>query len=363
MPPKYPVDRYFTLLRAAGRSEDTIKTYQKALLSYARSLNVPLDDIHNHLEVDNLLKFVVVIKSKAPSSQKTILNILRRYFSLNGVEFDPLEFSVINKKTVQEINDKPISLETLQQMMDLTNVHGRAMLSFLVSTGCRAGEFCQLLLSDVDGDVVTIRNEIAKGGRGGKVYLTSEAREYLDLWLREREQYLKVVDARSKSLMKMGILRPKNDNRIFGVGYASFRKWFTRLYMSVDGERGKYGNMCTPHSCRKYFRTHAVKTMSLDLVENLMRHTGYLNSAYVRTTEEERRSEFHAGENILYLTRADHRITTNAVSSLKKELADVKEQMALQNSVIDAIRAGKIKLVPYRTKEGKIIDEIVDVSP
>lgn len=351
-------------MRAAGRSEDTIKNYKKALLCYAKSLNVPLEEVHDHLEVENLIKFAVMIKNRAPSSQKTTLNILHRYFSLNGVEFDPLEKNVIMKKSVQEINDKPISLETLQKMMDLTNVHGRAMLSVLISTGCRAGEFCQLTLSDVDGDTVLIRNEIAKGGRGGKVYLTSEAREYLDLWLREREQYLKVVDARSISLMKMGILRPKNDNRIFGVGYASFYKWFTRLYMAVDGEKGKYdGNMCTPHSCRKYFRTRAVKTMSIDLVEGLMRHTGYLNGTYVRMTDEERREEFHAGESALYLTRADHRITTNAVTSLKKELADVKEQMALQNSVLDAIKAGKIKLVPYKTPEGKIIDEIVDVLP
>jgi hypothetical protein len=101
-------------------------------------------------------------------------------------------------------------------------------------------------------------------------------------------------------------------------------KIFARLYNNVDGEQGKYSAMCTPHSCRKYFRTHAVKTMPLDLVEGIMRHTGYLNSSYVRIPDEERRSQFHAGEPALYITRADHRIQTAAMDALKKDNQELR---------------------------------------
>ena len=89
---------------------------------------------------------------------------------------------------------------TLQKMMDLTDAHGRALLSFLVSTGCRPGETCEILLSDVKGDMVAIRNEIAKGHHGGTVFLTAEAREYIDLWLRERDAWIKTNRARAVKL-------------------------------------------------------------------------------------------------------------------------------------------------------------------
>jgi integrase len=273
--------------------------------------------------------------------------------ALQGVEFDEMELNVVKKKSTEEPDDKPIETETLQKMMDQGDPHSRAIIAFLISTGCRAGETSKILLSDVKSDVVTIRNEIAKGGRGGKVYLTAEAREYLDIWLKDRERYIEEANRMAEKLFTtqsgslhgerkstgVPIARPQKDNRLFACAYTTINKIFSRLYNQVDGEKGKYGAMCSPHSCRKFFRTHAVKTMSLDLVEGLMRHTGYLNSVYVRMTDEERRKQFHAGETALYVTRVDHRIQTGELDALRKEnegqaadIANLKRLMELHES-------------------------------
>ena len=212
-------------------------------------------------------------------------------------------------------------------MMDLTDVHGRALLSFLVSTGCRASETSEILLSDVDGDVVTIKNEIAKGAHGGKVYLTSEAREYLDLWFKERADYIRIADARVKGLKKTGGTRPKQDNRLFCCSYTSLHRIFSRLYEKVDGQQGKYHAMCTIHSCRKFFRTHAATTMHTDLVTGLLRQTGYLDSTYVRMSDAEKYQQFKAGEASLYLTRADHRVQSSKLDQLQRENAVLLERL------------------------------------
>lgn len=329
---KYPVDRYLQLLRASNRSEKTIEGYRKVIKSYAQFLNVPLDEIHLHLSVDNLLKYSDSRKALSPAGLKTNLSILHRYFHLNGVVFDELEFNAMRPKVVKEYNDKPLEISTLIKMMDLTDAHGKALLTFLVSTGCRADETCNLLMSDVNGDVVTIRNEIAKGNRGGEVYLTSEAREMMDLWLKERDERIALANKQTKGLIKCGASpRPVNDQRLFAISYTSMQKWFSRLYAKVDGEKGKYAHdKITVHSCRKYFRTTAARTLHPDLVTNLLRQTGYLDNVYVRISPEQKRKEFHEGEAALYLTRADHRIQGSKLHDLQlhnEELQKRLEQM------------------------------------
>lgn len=318
------------MLRLAKRSDKTIEGYRKVLKSFADFLGVPLTEIHRHLLVSNLLKYAGSRKGRSDAGTKTNLSILRRYFTMNGVKFDEMEFNAVKPKVVKEHNDKPLELATLQKMMDQTDVHGRAIISFLVSTGCRADETCNILLSDVRGDVVTIRNEIAKGRHGGNVYLTSEAREFLDIWLREREDYIRIADARMKPLVKKchARQRPVKDQRLFAISYTSLNKKWARLFDAVDGSTGKYHRDNTIHSCRKFFRTNAARTMHPDLVTGLMRQTGYLDSLYVRMTDAEKYQQFKKGEAALFITRADHRVQSGKLSALEKELETLRQENA-----------------------------------
>lgn len=328
------VNQYLTLLELSNRSPITIRNYRQALNMYARFLKVPVDQLHENLSVENLIRYAASIKGKSANGRKVILSILHRFHTVNGVQFDELESNVMKQASAELPEDKPLELETIQQMMDQGTPHTRALIAFMVSTGCRAGETSQILLSDVDGDTVTIRPEIAKRRRGGKVYLTSEAREFLDIWLKDRSRFIARADANAAHLYTVnaqryakvprkdtGIIvkRPVNDQRLFACSYSTVDKVFSRLYDRVDGEHGRYRAKCTCHSLRKYFRTHAVKTMPLDVVEKIMRHEGYLTSSYVRLSDEEIRKAFHDGEAALYITRADHRIQTGKLSELERE--------------------------------------------
>jgi hypothetical protein len=70
--------------------------------------------------------------------------------------------------------------------------------------------------------------------------------------------------------------------------------------------------------------------MSLDLVEKLMAHQGYLTQSYVRIPDEEARKQFHAGESALYITRRDQRSTSTEIDILRSErdeLLKMKPQM------------------------------------
>jgi len=359
----YSVSQYLDRLELAKRSPRTIDEYRCVLGSFARFVGVPVETLHNHLLPENLIKYAASRSRYSERGNRVHLGIIHRFYSLNGAKFDELDLNVLRPQRAEEQDDKPLELETLQKMMDLGDLHSRAILSGLTSTGMRAGECCKLRLSDVNGDTITIPNKIAKGNRGGKVYLTAEAREYLDLWLRDRDRYLKV--ARTKYYSKN---IPVNDDRLFCAAYPTLRRIFARLYDLVDGERGRYWSKCTIHSCRKYFRTHAVRSMPLDTVEKIMRHTGYLTSSYVRISDEEARKQFHAGEAELYITRADHRIQGGRLDALEAENAVLLERLNLVEAATaqvdrerDAIRATGSKFVKAEDVQ-RIVNKAVSAA-
>jgi integrase len=316
----YSVPQYLKMLERAKRAPSTIKLYAKVFRHYATFLNVPLENVHDHLLPENLIKYSESRPGQSGRTTQLYLSILHRFMKLNGVKFDELELNVITAQSKEDPDDKPLEPETLQKMMDLTSVHGKAILSTLISTGMRRQECSRLLLSDMDGDTIRIRNEIAKGGRGGIVYLTAEAQEFIGLWLKQRDEYI-----RNASKKRYSESRPKDDLRLFACSDATLRDIFARLYQKVDGEKGKYRDKNTLHSCRRYFRTHAVKTMPLDLVEKILRHSGYLTGSYVRISDDEARRVFHEGENVLYITRCDHRIQGSEVGALRREVVELRE--------------------------------------
>ncbi|MGA8776917.1 hypothetical protein [Methanoregula sp.] len=147
----------------------------------------------------------------------------------------------------------------------------------------------------------------------------------------------------------------KNDQRLFALSYSSLQGIFSRLYDKVDGEQGKYHAKCTVHACRKYFRTQAaLGGMHPDLVTGIMRQTGYLDSTYVRMTEEERQKQFHEHETALYITRADHRIQTGKLSELERRNAELTARLAQVEQVQQeksAIRAAGAELSPTQMQE------------
>lgn len=336
----YSVSEYLEMMVAADRAPGTIRGYQYIFQSFARFLDVPVDEIHNYLSPENLIKYAGSLSPRyAGVTARQRLAILRAYYEENGIEFKGLQAKVLNARRRSDPEDKPLTLDTLQKMMDLADERGKAFITFMVSTGMRPGEAAQLTLSDVKGDTVTIPGSIAKNKRGGKVYLTSEAREYLDIWLRNRAAFIKRADAHTKVLIRKGrkLTRPEHDDRLFASGYTGLNSMFKRLYGKVDGERGRYRRKITPHSMRKYFRTNAVKTMDLDLVEKLMRHSGYLTGSYVRITPEEARKQFHAGEAALYITRRDQRKTETEIAVLKQQnesVAEMDRRMAAMEKII-----------------------------
>lgn len=348
-----PVPLYLKYKERAGCAPNTIIRYRDALRFYAGFLQVPIEDLHNRMTVENFMEYLDSdrMKGLAPNSRRSAISAISTYMRISGIEFDELELAVVKVRVPYDRNDKPPDLEIFRKMMDVADVRMKAVISFLISTGCRRGETSKVLLSDVRENAVNIRNEIAKGGRGGKVYLNSEAREYLDLWLRERDAWICRADQLAKQIHQP---RPVQDNRLFASSDGEIGQRFSGLYKIVDGESITTGrgqrNLITPHSCRAYFRTHAVATMGIDLVEGIMRHTGYLNAAYFRMTDEERERQYHEGERALYITRKDQRVQDDRLARVERERDESNSRL---DDLQETVRKMEEKLALVKITDGE----------
>lgn len=342
----YSVSHYLKRLILAKRTARTITLYGDHLRHYAEFLGVPVGELQNHLTKENLINYAEKIQTLAPSTQQLTLSIVLRFYKVNGVTtFDEIDTAILKPRNYDEPDDKPLTHKMLVRMMDIANPRERAMITMLVSTGMRAGELCAICTGDIEGDIIHIRPEITHQ-RGRVVYLNAEAREALDVWLGLREAYKGYIDCKYYSRGREG-----EDNRVFCLSYNSIKRIWLKLYNRVDGEKGKYHAKCTTHSCRKYFRTNAVREMDLDLVEKIMGHEGYLTKAYVRIEDEDARRMFHEGEHALYITKRDERIGKTEIEILKKERGELAGTVtAMQNQIDELARATKAVMKAQKAK-------------
>jgi len=57
------------------------------------------------------------------------MSIIFRYYKINGVKFDKMDLNILKARSTEEQDDKPLELETLQRMMDLGDIHAKAIIS------------------------------------------------------------------------------------------------------------------------------------------------------------------------------------------------------------------------------------------
>jgi len=210
------------------------------------------------VKTDDLREYIVELRTTRNSrtgnllSQHTIddyLQALHRFFSWCADEFEranPMKRIAYPKRQANE-EPKAVALEDVSKMLatcgdDPIGIRNRAILLFLLDTGCRAGGLCGLKTSDVE---VTKKRAIVteKGNRTRVLLYVDRTRDALQQWVDLRSPVQPFFyNVETLEALTVGGLRAILRNiarraKVTGrVNPHSFRHAFAREYIRNGGD-------------------------------------------------------------------------------------------------------------------------------
>jgi len=241
-------------------------------------------------------------------------------------------------------------------ILDHGDLQSRALILVLSSSGMRVGEALQLKWRDVDMEhgMIRIRGEITKTQTPRVTFISQEAMAVLKQWNGYHASYIE--GKRTRRDIYQG--RREDRDLIFPTSYSNARGKFT-LAMEKAGLDERCGSTdrfrVHIHVLRKYFRTKLPQGgASVDVVEELMGHEGYLSGAYLRLTDEEIEKEYRAAESALWIFK-EPAINTEELKRIEGENVRLREEGAKQQQEAEAMKKDIEMLVAdYLKMKGKV---------
>lgn len=286
---KWCLGEFFKYLYPESSLEESGERYFSETRNYE-------DDISNFLSSIN--------GSKAPKSVKLMITTVRSFLIENDVELSEkfwrrLKGRVKGSRT-RTLDNVPSNLELRKAIM-MMPPNGKALYLVLSSSGMRIGETLKLQIEDLNFDYdpvrVNIRGDTTKTGNSRIAFISGEAKEAVEEWLKVRNQYLKAASGKSHKYGKS-----VEDSRLFPfLDNTAYMVLNNALEKSGFLKRDKSTNRKTvhPHVLRKFFRTRMATLIPVDIVEALMGHEGYLTEVYRRYTTEDLAKFYKQGESSL----------------------------------------------------------------
>lgn len=297
-----------------------------------------LDQGIRKLEND-VLAFTAALNNNAPITARSRIAAVKEFMLRNGHDFSPVLIRDIRReipKGYSQSEEDEMDRNTLKKILQHCDVRGRAIFLVLVSSGMRVGEVLHITLDDIDLTKkparISIRREYTKTRTARFAYISEEATDAVNAWLKIRTAHMASAENRNAGLVAHGLSTPKkkDDPRLFPYEYKTVdHAWSTavkkaELFSIDDITKRKTLHV---HMLRKFFRTNAATKVPVDLAEHLMGHAGYLSASYRRYTKEQLAEYYKKAEPALTVFQNDDRETKEKVSALTQENEELKRRL------------------------------------
>lgn len=247
------INQFMASMRLEGKSEATLEQYHRAIIALLDDVGKKISDI-----TTNDIRYHLAMYQKNRSVSKVTIDNKRRYLSafftwLTTEEYIPKNPMLRIKKVKQDKKiKKPFSDKELERIREAAkSKRDKAIVEFLLSTGCRVSEVVNLDLEHIN----FAKNEcivMGKGNKERKVYISEKSMYYLTEYISSRTDMNPslFVNKRGKRLKKQGI-----EDMLKKIG------------------KSAGVNKVHPHRFRRTFATNALnKGMPIQHVQRLMGH-------------------------------------------------------------------------------------------
>jgi site-specific recombinase XerD len=196
------------------------------------------------------------------------------------IEEGAVRHEVLSKNVSVKVPDalpRAIAPEDVRQLLSvIDNTRNRAMVLMLLRTGMRIGELLALRVEDIDlRDQKVFIYEARKTGMGRVVYFSSDAKDALVAWLKQKD--------------------PREDVLVYGrkyesITYAAARAIFVKYLKKAGLDQKGY----TLHCLRHTFASELLNAgMRLETLQPLLGHTSLeVTRRYARLTDKTREEEY-----------------------------------------------------------------------
>ena len=251
------VEAFLAAKRIDGCRPKTIKGYRERLKMFMTQCSKPVQAITTD-DLREYLAYLVDERHLMDNSVQAHINTLRSFFSWL-VDEDNIRKSPMRKIKSLKIDKlrsrHPLTAEQLELVRDgCRGYKEKALVEFLVSSGCRVSEVAGLRVDDIDWRDRKCK-VIGKGNKERTVYFSVRAKLMLQLYIAERRGG-EALFASSRAPYE-----PLADRGI--------EKMISKLGKRIGMERPLY-----PHLMRHTFASHALNCgMELTIIQHLLGHS------------------------------------------------------------------------------------------
>lgn len=296
----------------------------------------------------DMADFVVSLQARPPLSAKQTFTSAKEFFNYYNLQLPAKDLKFIRHKLpkgkVRTI-ERDLDIDTIRTIIQHLDVKGRALVLVLASSGMRINEVLSLNIDDIDlkskPAVITVRGETSKTGDNRITFISSEAVQAVNEWLKVRGDYIQSSAKRNQGLVENGRAKPKSDEddgRLFPFSDQNANTmWDNAVSKAGLFSRDKNTNrkQLHYHQFRKFFISQLSLIVSKEIAETLAGHNGYLTDSYRRYTKKQLAEEYKKGEHLL---------TIQAPKELQEIESEFKAKMQTHSEIIENIVKENIQL-------------------
>lgn len=266
---------YLTVKKLDGLSKETLKNYRYNLITFASHLIKPIAAINTS---DLRMYLAVRCKELKATSTNAQIAILKSFFKwLHDEEYIPRNpMNKIKPMKVPKRLRHALDEEEIELLRQATkSKREKALIEFLVSTGCRLSEIVGIDIADINWNERSL-HVIGKGDKERKVYFSVKAKVLLKRYLNSRNDSQEALFVAGKGTHAR-------------LGGRSIEKEVKNV-----AERAGFSKSVYPHIFRHCYATHNINSgMPLPVLQNLMGHsTSATTMIYAQINDENIKHEY-----------------------------------------------------------------------